>query len=154
MGSMMGMTYGGGGGTLGPGMVFGFYAGRHAAHRGLELRQHAALAHGHDEVLRLAAFEGLPVERAREVHGDAIGVARRAARRDKARALLAQARLRKPLSEIRLPLHDGRLLAEIHREAEVLEQRHEGEELVLTARLGESLAGKLRRAGAGVTARD
>ncbi len=70
------------------------------------------------------------------------------------RALLAQARLRKPLSEIRLPLHDGRLLAEIHREAEVLEQRHEGEELVLTARLGESLAGKLRRAGAGVTARD
>ena len=33
MGSMMGMTYGGGGGTLGPGMVFGFYAGRHAAQR-------------------------------------------------------------------------------------------------------------------------
>jgi GTP-binding protein HflX len=70
------------------------------------------------------------------------------------RALLAQARARKPLSEIRLPLHDGRLLAEIHREAEVLEQRHEGDELVLTARLGESLAGKLRRAGAGVVPRD
>lgn len=33
MGSMMGMTYGGGGGTLGPGMVFGFLAGRHAAQR-------------------------------------------------------------------------------------------------------------------------
>jgi GTPase len=67
------------------------------------------------------------------------------------RALLAQARARRPLSEIRLPLHDGRLLAEIHREAEVLDQRHEGEELVVIARLEESLAGKLRRAGAGVT---
>ena len=33
MASMMGMTYGGGGGTLGPGMIFGYLAGRHAAQR-------------------------------------------------------------------------------------------------------------------------
>jgi len=33
MASVMGMTYGGAGGTLGPGMVFGFLAGRHAATR-------------------------------------------------------------------------------------------------------------------------
>lgn len=33
MASPMGMTYGGGGGTLGPGMVFGYLAGHHAAHR-------------------------------------------------------------------------------------------------------------------------
>ena len=70
------------------------------------------------------------------------------------RALLAHARKRRPLTEIRLPLHDGKLLAEIHREAEVLDQRHEGAELVLTARLEDALAGKLKRAGAGVIPRD
>ncbi|MBA3340357.1 MAG: GTPase HflX [Gemmatimonadaceae bacterium] len=67
------------------------------------------------------------------------------------RSLLSQARERKPVTEIRLPLSDGRMLAEIHRESEVLEQRHEGAELVLRARVDEALAGKLRRAGASVT---
>ena len=33
MGSIMGMTYGGHGGTLGPGLVFGYLAGGHAAER-------------------------------------------------------------------------------------------------------------------------
>jgi GTP-binding protein HflX len=66
------------------------------------------------------------------------------------RSLLAHARTRRPVTEIRLPLSDGKLLAEIHREAEVLEQRHEGEELVLVARLDDAFAGKLRRNGAGV----
>ena len=33
MGSIMGMTYVGHGGTLGPGLVFGYLAGRHAAVR-------------------------------------------------------------------------------------------------------------------------
>jgi succinate dehydrogenase/fumarate reductase flavoprotein subunit len=31
MASAMGMTYGGAGGTLGPAIVFGYLAGRHAA---------------------------------------------------------------------------------------------------------------------------
>jgi succinate dehydrogenase/fumarate reductase flavoprotein subunit len=31
MASVMGMAYGGAGGTLGPALVFGFAAGRHAA---------------------------------------------------------------------------------------------------------------------------
>jgi 3-oxosteroid 1-dehydrogenase len=34
MASVMGMTYGGAGGTLGPGIVFGYLAGRHAAQAG------------------------------------------------------------------------------------------------------------------------
>lgn len=38
MGSPMGMTYGGAGGTLAPGMVFGFLAGRHAAARSPQRR--------------------------------------------------------------------------------------------------------------------
>ena len=33
MASMMGMTYGGGGGTMGPAMVFGYLSGKHAAQR-------------------------------------------------------------------------------------------------------------------------
>ncbi len=70
------------------------------------------------------------------------------------RSLLSRARARRPLSEIRLPLHDGKLLAEIHRDAEVLEQRHEGDELVVIARIEEALAGKLRQSGAGVAAQD
>ena len=68
------------------------------------------------------------------------------------RSLLSSARKRRPLTEIRLPLSDGKLLAEIHREAEVIEQRHEGEELVLIARLDDALVGKLRSAGAWVAA--
>ena len=67
------------------------------------------------------------------------------------RALLAQARMRTPLTEIRLPIHDGKLLAEVHRQADVLEQKHEGEEIIVTARLHAALAGKLRSAGAVVT---
>jgi succinate dehydrogenase/fumarate reductase flavoprotein subunit len=36
MGSVMGVTYGGHGGTLGPGLVFGYLAGQHAASRAAE----------------------------------------------------------------------------------------------------------------------
>jgi GTP-binding protein HflX len=67
------------------------------------------------------------------------------------RALLSAVRIRRPVTEVRLPVTDGRLLAEIHREAEVLDQRHEGEQLILHARMDAALAGRLESAGAVIT---
>jgi GTP-binding protein HflX len=64
------------------------------------------------------------------------------------RALQGSMRLRRPLAEIHLSHADGKLLAEIHEYGEVLDQRTVGERLVLRARVGEKLAGRLRRAGA------
>jgi GTP-binding protein HflX len=64
------------------------------------------------------------------------------------RALQSAMRIRRPLAEIHLSHSDGKLLAEIHQYGEVLDQRTEGERLVLRARVGEKLAGRLRRAGA------
>ncbi len=67
------------------------------------------------------------------------------------RALAAAIRARRPLTEIRLSAADGRLLADVHRNGEVLEQRTEGDQLVLRARVDEVLVGRLRRAGAKVS---
>ncbi|MDQ3996999.1 MAG: GTPase HflX [Gemmatimonadota bacterium] len=69
------------------------------------------------------------------------------------RALQGAVRARRPEAEIELPASDGKLLAELHRGAEVLEQRVVEDRLVLRARLDEALAGRLRRGGARVTTR-
>ncbi|MEO7648685.1 MAG: GTPase HflX [Gemmatimonadaceae bacterium] len=66
------------------------------------------------------------------------------------RSLLGHLRAQRPVTEIRLPAGDGRLLAEIHREGEVVAQTHDGEELVLMARVGPALASRLRREGISV----
>jgi len=68
-----------------------------------------------------------------------------------AEELRLRARALRPISEVRISISDGRLLAELHRGGEVLEQRSEGDELVLTARVDAALAGRLRQQGAGVT---
>ena len=68
------------------------------------------------------------------------------------RALGTAIRARRPLAEIRFSAGDGKLLAEIHRSGEVIDQRTDGDQLVLRARVDEALAGRLRRAGAEVTA--
>jgi GTPase len=67
------------------------------------------------------------------------------------RALLVKTRALRPIMEIRLGVGEGRLLAEIHRLGEVVDQTTDGAELVLRARVDEALAGRLRRAGAGVS---
>jgi GTP-binding protein HflX len=67
------------------------------------------------------------------------------------RALLAALRERRPITEVRLPLTDGKLLAEIHREAEVLEQLHDDGEIVIHARMNPSLAGRLASSGAKIS---
>jgi GTP-binding protein HflX len=64
------------------------------------------------------------------------------------RALLAKVRELRPVVEIRLPGSAGKLLAEIHRTGEVIDQRTDGADVVLRARVDESLAGRLRREGA------
>jgi len=66
------------------------------------------------------------------------------------RALTTASRTRRPITEIRMSPADGKLLAAIHREGEVIDQRMDGELLLVEARVDEALAGRLRRAGAEV----
>ena len=66
------------------------------------------------------------------------------------RALLAAAREGTRVAEIRFSSSDGRLLAQVHREGDVLEQRTEDGQLILSARIPEDLASRLRKSGATV----
>jgi len=54
----------------------------------------------------------------------------------------------RPLYEIRIPVSNGRMMAEVHRDGEVLDQRNDGELMVVRARLSERSIGKLRHDGA------
>lgn len=63
------------------------------------------------------------------------------------RALLATARKGTTLEELRLPVGDGKLLAQIYREADVIGQTTSNGEIVLRARLPESVAARLTKAG-------
>ncbi len=67
------------------------------------------------------------------------------------RALIVALRARSSLAEVRMGSGEGKLLAELHRGAEVIDQRMDGDEIVLRARVDEALAGRLRRGGARVT---
>ena len=62
-------------------------------------------------------------------------------------ALLDEIRSERPLCEVRVPAGEGRVLAELHRDGEVLSQKTEGDEIVLRVRLDERSMGKLRHAG-------
>jgi GTP-binding protein HflX len=62
-------------------------------------------------------------------------------------ALRASAQALRPIAQIRVPVGDGKLLAGLHREAEVLEQVQTDGVVVVTARIEARLLGKLRRDG-------
>ena len=64
------------------------------------------------------------------------------------RALLKAARAGTRIAEIRIPVSNGKLLAEIYRTADVIDQRSEDEETIVTARIGAADAGRLGSAGA------
>jgi GTP-binding protein HflX len=62
-------------------------------------------------------------------------------------ALERLAQRERPLVEVRLPASDGRLLAELHREGEVLDQRVDEDSLVVRARVDARTLGRLRERG-------
>ena len=68
------------------------------------------------------------------------------------RALLARVRSARPLVDVRVSAGDGRVLAELHRAGEVVDERVDGDEMVVRARLDAALVGRLRSEGASVTA--
>ena len=62
-------------------------------------------------------------------------------------SLLSSLRNQRPVLEVHIPAANGRLLAEVHRDGEVLDQRAEEDVIVLSARLDERTIGRLRQAG-------
>jgi GTP-binding protein HflX len=62
-------------------------------------------------------------------------------------ALRASAQALRPIAQIRVPVGDGKLLAGLHRDAEVMQQLQTDGVVVVTARIEARLLGKLRRAG-------
>jgi GTP-binding protein HflX len=65
-------------------------------------------------------------------------------------SLLHSLRTQRPVLEVQIPAANGRLIAEVHRDGEVLDQRVDEDVLVLKARLDERTIGRLRQAGARV----
>jgi GTP-binding protein HflX len=65
-------------------------------------------------------------------------------------SLLNSLRTQRPVLEVQIPAGNGRLIAEVHRDGEVLDQRVDDDVLVLKARLDERTIGRLRQAGARV----
>ena len=66
-------------------------------------------------------------------------------------ALRDALRRQRPLLELRIPAANGRLLAEVHRDGEVLDQRSEDDMMIVRARLDERSMGRLRQAGIRIT---
>ena len=66
---------------------------------------------------------------------------------DLRRALRTSAQALRPIAEIRVPVADGKLLATLHRDAEILHQEQTNGVVTLRARIEARLLGRLRREG-------
>src|SRR5437867_2112665 len=66
---------------------------------------------------------------------------------DLRRALRTSAQALRPIAEIRVPVADGKLLARLHRDAEILEQQQTNGVVTLRARIEARLLGRLRQEG-------
>ncbi|MDQ8158886.1 MAG: GTPase HflX [Gemmatimonadota bacterium] len=62
-------------------------------------------------------------------------------------ALLDSLRNQRPILEVRVPAANGKLLAEIHRDGEVLDQQTDEDVIVIRARLDERTIGRIRQSG-------
>ncbi len=88
-------------------------------------------------VLTSATVRALPFPRLHRAHGV-----------EELRSVLrTSAQALRPIARISVPLEDGRLLATLHRESEVLEQEPVDGVVVVTARVKAWLLGQLRRRG-------
>ncbi|HEY5088265.1 MAG TPA: GTPase HflX [Gemmatimonadaceae bacterium] len=59
------------------------------------------------------------------------------------RALLRRLRAERRVVELRVPMSDGRLLAELHRTGDVIGQRTDGDEMIVSVRLSSEALGRL-----------
>jgi GTP-binding protein HflX len=66
---------------------------------------------------------------------------------DLRRALRTSAQALRPIAEIRVPVSNGKLLATLHRDAEILHQEQTNGVVTLRARIEARLLGRLRQAG-------
>jgi len=66
---------------------------------------------------------------------------------DLRRALRTSAQALRPIAEIRVPVSNGKLLATLHRDAEILEQHQTNGVVMLRARIEARLLGRLRQQG-------
>ncbi len=66
---------------------------------------------------------------------------------DLRRALRTSAQALRPIAEIRVPVSDGKLLATLHRDAEILHQEQTNGVVTLRARIEARLLGRLRQQG-------
>jgi hypothetical protein len=64
--------------------------------------------------------------------------------------LRTSAQALRPIARIRVPVTDGKLLAELHRETEILVQHAEDGVMLITARVEAPMLGRLRREGVDV----